>query len=138
MAFDKLKQFITDDYDESKGKKEDQYYDSKEAFKDSSASAKMMLLEPRAFSEAQTIANYLKSRMSVVVNMRRVTPDQAKRIIDFLSGSLYAIGGNLQKLGNGIFLCTPNNFAVEGKISEESKDTKTTKVKKDTNDEFDW
>lgn len=79
----------------------------------------MMLLEPRAYSESQQIADYLKNRSAVVVNLKRVTPDQAKRIVDFLYGTIYAIGGDLQKLGGGIFLCTPNNVNVEGKISDD-------------------
>ena len=83
----------------------------------------MMLLEPRAYSESQQIADYLKNRSAVVVNLKRVTPDQAKRIVDFLYGTIYAIGGDLQKLGGGIFLCTPNNVNVEGKISEEGNTT---------------
>ena len=51
--------------------------------------------------------------------MKRVTPEQAKRIIDFLSGTVYAIGGDLQKIGVGIFLCTPKNVNVEGSITDE-------------------
>lgn len=82
----------------------------------------MILLEPRAYSESQQIADYLKNNSSVVVNLRRVTPDQAKRIVDFLSGTIYAISGDLQKLGGGIFLCTPNSVNVEGKISDEGKE----------------
>ena len=98
--------------------------------------SKMILLEPRAFSEAQQIADYLRARNAVVVNLKRVTPDKAKRIIDFLSGTLYAINGSLQKLGNGIFLCTPNNVSVEGKMSsEEKKETKD--VKQDVED-YEW
>ena len=104
----------------------------------------MMLLEPRAYSESQQIADYLKLRNAVVVNLKRVTPDQAKRIVDFLSGTLYAINGDIQKLGGGIFLCTPNNVNVEGKISDDnapaSKSTKTSKKAKvdDDEDEFNW
>ena len=51
--------------------------------------------------------------------MKRVTQEQAKRIIDFLSGTVYAIGGDLQKIGVGIFLCTPKNVNVEGTISDD-------------------
>ncbi len=106
----------------------------------------MILLEPRAYSESQQIADYLKGNSSVVVNLRRVTPDQAKRIVDFLSGTIYAIGGDLQKLGGGIFLLTPSSVSVEGKISDESqkgKDQKReTKLNKDdeekNDDEFNW
>ena len=97
---------------------------------------KVMLLEPRAYSESQQIADYLKNRTQVIVNMKRVTPDQAKRIIDFLSGTIYAIGGHLEKLGGGIFLATPKNVNIEGKITDEAKNDKnaskkTTKIDDD-------
>ncbi len=98
--------------------------------RNSSAENTMILLEPRAYSESQQIADYLKSNSSVVVNLKRVTPDQAKRIVDFLSGTIYAIGGDLQKLGGGIFLCTPKNINVEGKISDDSANSKNNKNKK--------
>ena len=102
---------------------EDESYENND--KSSSKSGnKMILVEPRAYSESQQIADHLKRRNSVVVNLKRVTADQAKRIIDFLSGTLYAIGGDLQKLGNGIYLCTPKNVDVEGRISEEESDKK--------------
>lgn len=81
---------------------------------------KVILSEPRAYSESQQIADHLKNRNSVLVNLKRVTSDQAKRIIDFLSGTLYAIGGDLQKVGGGIYLCTPKNINVQGQISEEN------------------
>lgn len=83
--------------------------------------SKMILLEPRAFSEAQQIADYLRTRNTVVVNLKRVTSEQAKRIIDFLSGTIYALGGSIQKIGGGIFLCTPNNVNIQGKITEEKE-----------------
>jgi len=84
-------------------------------------SSKMILLEPRAYSEAQQIADYLKERNTVVVNLKRVTSEQAKRIVDFLSGTIYAIGGGMQKIGGGIFLCTPNNVNIQGKITDETE-----------------
>lgn len=86
--------------------------------------SKLILLEPRAYSESQQIADHLKNRHTVVVNLKRVTTDQAKRIVDFLSGTIYAIGGDLQKIGGGIFLLTPNNINVQGKISNDSDDKK--------------
>ena len=85
--------------------------------------SKMILLEPRAFSESQQIADHLKKRNTVVINLRRVTSDQAKRIIDFVSGAVYALKGHIEKIGSGIFLCTPNNVNIQGKITNE-KDTK--------------
>ena len=88
--------------------------------------AKMILLEPRAYSEAQQIADHLKKRNTVVVNLKRVTGEQAKRIMDFLSGTIYAIKGNIQKIGSGIFLCTPNNINVQGKITDDTEKEKET------------
>ena len=90
-----------------------------------SISNKIVCVEPRAYSESQQIADHLKRKNSVVVNLKRVTADQSKRIIDFLSGTLYAIGGDLQKLGNGIYLCTPKNVDVEGRMSDEESDKKS-------------
>ena len=122
MAFGNFKIFETKEEDID-ALSEDEYYTVTEsdAKKGTSSSNKMILVEPRAYSESQTIADHLKSRNSVVVNLKRVTTDQAKRIIDFLSGTLYAIGGDLQKIGEGIYLCTPKNIDVQGTISEEEK-----------------
>ena len=107
-------------YEDTKGKGKDNDTDSN--------GGKMILLEPRAYSESQQIADHLKKRNSVVVNLKRVTSDQAKRIIDFLSGCIYAIGGTMQKVGVGIYLCAPKNVDVQGKISEDNaKDKDATK-----------
>lgn len=100
----------------------DEYYklSAEEAAENNEGGSKMILLEPRAYSESQQIVDYLKNRNAVVVNLKRVTSDQAKRIVDFLSGTIYAIGGDLQKIGGGIFLCTPNNVNVQGKITDDN------------------
>ena len=136
MALDKLKAFLGgDDSDNEEVAQDEEFYStSREEYhaQNGIAGSKMMLLEPRAYSESQQIADYLKNRSAVVVNLKRVTPDQAKRIVDFLYGTIYAIGGDLQKLGGGIFLCTPNNVNVEGKISEDNVPvTKATRGKKE-------
>ena len=55
-------------------------------------SSKVVLLEPRTYSEAQGIADHLKGRRAVVINLQRMSTDQAVRIVDFLSGTVYAIG----------------------------------------------
>lgn len=142
MALDKFKNFFSGGEQETTEEVSTTEYYSEQIV---DSSNKMMLLEPRAYSESQQIADYLKNRSAVVVNLKRVTPDQAKRIVDFLSGTLYAIGGDLQKLGGGIFLCTPNNINVEGKISDDSNPTtKSTKGKKcekeevEEDEEFNW
>ena len=116
MALNKLKGFFTGEEPEVETTGEDSFYNvSKEEYHEQNgvAGSKMMLLEP----------------------------DQAKRIVDFLYGTIYAIGGSIQKLGGGIFLCTPNNVNVEGKISDESNENvKTVRGKKvekeDDEDDF--
>lgn len=79
--------------------------------------SKVVLCEPRSYGEAQEIADNLVNRRSVVINLERVDHHQAKRIVDFLSGTVYAISGDIQKLGAETFLCTPDNVEVSGTIS---------------------
>ena len=122
MALDSLNKALFPSNDDGVDVEDESYENNDKS--SSKSGNKMILVEPRAYSESQQIADHLKRRNSVVVNLKRVTADQAKRIIDFLSGTLYAIGGDLQKLGNGIYLCTPKNVDVEGRISEEESDKK--------------
>ncbi|MGV2469894.1 cell division protein SepF [Bacillus subtilis] len=81
-------------------------------------SSKVVLSEPRVYAEAQEIADHIKNRRAVVVNLQRIQHDQAKRIVDFLSGTVYALGGDIQRIGADIFLFTPENVDVSGTISE--------------------
>ena len=127
MALNKLKKFVTEEVMDDTSA--DEFYHADNTV----GVGKMILLEPRAYSESQEIADHLKKRNTVVVNMKRVTPDQAKRIVDFLSGTVYALEGDLQKIGMGIFLCTPKNVNVEGNISEEEE-----KGKKKTDIDLEW
>ena len=142
MALNGIKGFLglSDTEEKTTEEAEDRFYEvEKEEVQDETGSTKMVLIEPRAFSETNQIADHLKKRNAVVVNLRRVTPDQAKRIIDFLGGCLYAIKGDIQKLGGGAFLCTPNNVKVDGKITEENPKNLNKGTKKDKEeDEFNW
>lgn len=113
----------------------DQFYEVSAEESTPNGTSKMILLEPRAFSEATQIADYLKKRNTVVLNLKRVTKEQAKRIADFVSGTIYAIGGSMQNIGGGTFLCAPKNVNVEGKISGD-KDDKEPKEKDDLNIEW--
>ena len=138
MAFEGIKKALFDDGDNNKNAVEDNFYavSNKQLKEEESKNgSKMILVEPRAYSESQQIADYLKSRNTVVVNLKRVTSDQAKRLIDFLTGCIYAIGGSLQKLGNGIYLCAPNNVNVQGKMSDNEEKEKA-KTKYDSEIDF--
>ncbi|MDO5850805.1 MAG: cell division protein SepF [Methanobacteriaceae archaeon] len=126
--------FVVDGDSDGENGGVEEYYNAKESSSKDNSTGKMILLEPRAYSESQQIADHLKNRNSVVVNLKRVTADQAKRIIDFLSGCIYAIGGTMQKVGVGIYLCAPNNVNVQGKISDDAN----TKEKGNTEEEIEW
>ena len=126
MALNKIKKMLTDEVEDN-----DDTINADVTLQGNGG--KMILLEPRAYSESQQIADHLKKKNTVVVNMKRVTPDQAKRIVDFLSGTVYALGGDLQKIGGGIFLCTPKNVNVEGQISDDDD-----KGKKQKDIDLEW
>ena len=81
---------------------------------------KVMVVEPFAFDDAQHVADHLKNRKPVVVNLENTDKEVAKRMIDFISGTTYALGGTIQKIGNNIFLCAPNNVDVAYNTREES------------------
>jgi cell division inhibitor SepF len=80
--------------------------------------SKVILVEPRVYAEAQDITDHLKNRRAVVVNLQRISHEEGRQIVDFLSGAVYALGGDIQKIGSSIFLCTPDNVEISGNISE--------------------
>lgn len=84
----------------------------------SQKNVRVVLSEPRSYDEAQEIADHLRSRRAVIVNLQRVRSDLALRIVDFLSGTVYALSGSISKLGPNIFLCTPDSVEIQGTISE--------------------
>jgi len=81
-------------------------------------SSKVILVEPRVYAEAQDISEHLKNKRAVVVNLQRIERDQGVRIVDFLSGTVYALGGDIQRIGTDIFLCVPENVEVAGSITD--------------------
>jgi cell division inhibitor SepF len=84
----------------------------------SQRNTRVILAEPRSYEETQEIADHLRSRRPTVVNLQRVRPDQAIRIVDFLSGTVYALNGGISKIGPNIFLCTPDSVEIQGAISD--------------------
>ncbi|MBP0724827.1 cell division protein SepF [Bacillus sp. RG28] len=83
-----------------------------------SLSSKVVLVQPRDFAEAQVVADHLRSKRAVVINLQQMQIDQAKRFVDFLSGTVYAITGDIKKVGTNTFICTPDNVDISGTISE--------------------
>lgn len=82
---------------------------------DNSPSAlKVVVLQPESFEEARDITNHLKERKPIIVNMEALEKEVARRIVDFLSGSVYALDGDMKKISNGIFLVAPENVDIMG------------------------
>ena len=83
------------------------------------AQLKLVVMQPESFDDARDIANHLKNKKPVVMNLEFVEKDIARRIVDFLSGAVYAVDGNIQKVSNGIFIITPYNVGIMGDFKDE-------------------
>lgn len=83
------------------------------------AQLKLVVMQPETFEDARDIANHLKSKKPVVMNLESVDREVARRIVDFLSGAVYALDGNIQKVSNGIFLIAPYNVGIMGDFKDE-------------------
>jgi len=83
------------------------------------AQLKLVVMQPESFEEARDIANHLKSKKPVVMNLEAVDRDVQRRIVDFLSGAVFALDGNFQKVSNGIFLIAPYNVGIMGDFKDE-------------------
>ena len=74
---------------------------------------RVVVMEPDNFEEVQLVADHLKERRPVIVNLEEAPVELARRIVDFLSGTVYALDGGLERIGEAIFLLVPSNVAVE-------------------------
>ncbi len=82
-------------------------------------SIKMVISQPTTFEQSEEICNYLKERKSVIVNLEYVNKDVARRIVDFISGSVHALDGHIQKISNSIFLIAPINYEIANEMARE-------------------
>lgn len=86
------------------------------------AKTKMVLFEPRSFSEADEVAKRLKEGRAVVVNLHKLDREFAQRTIDFLTGVVFALDGKIQKIGTNVILCSPEDIGVQGSINVDGVD----------------
>lgn len=80
--------------------------------------SKVIIREPKQYSDAQNIADCLKESLPVFVNLQRLDKGEGRRVIDFLSGTIYAVDGEIQRVGNDLFLCTPKTVETDGAVTE--------------------
>lgn len=74
--------------------------------------SEVVVMEPRSFEEMPQAIRALRERKSVVLNLTIMDPDQAQRAVDFVAGGTYAIDGHQERIGESIFLFTPNCVQV--------------------------
>lgn len=79
--------------------------------------SKISLFEPKKYADVKEVANRLLSGQAAIVNFSAIEDSQAKRIVDFLTGTVYAIDGEIERIGDAIFLVTPHNYEISGSVS---------------------
>ena len=82
----------------------------------------MILVSPETFNETIKIANDLKKNKMVVVNLEDVEFEEGRKIVDFLSGTIYALGGSVNKISGKIIVFAPRFIEVQNTISVRRKD----------------
>ena len=127
--FDKMTNFFTgsdeelenEEYFENEKKEEPEFpvKKGKVVNINTTTQLKVVVVTPESFDEARDIAEHLKQKKPVVINLEGVEKDIARRIVDFLSGAVYSLNGNIQKISTGIFLIAPYNVGIMGDFKDE-------------------
>ena len=89
---------------------------------------KMVISQPTTFDQSQEICEFLKDKKSVIVNLEYVNKDVARRIVDFISGGVFALDGHIQKVSNSIFLIAPYNYEITKEMAREEISNKLSAV----------
>lgn len=77
---------------------------------------KLILIEPTDYDDVQNICDNLKNKKPIVINFENLDKDIARRMVDFVSGAVYALDGAIQKVSNGIVIAAPSNVDIMGSI----------------------
>ncbi|MGI6357605.1 MAG: cell division protein SepF [Bacillota bacterium] len=80
---------------------------------------KLVVLGPRSYDDVQQVADQLRAKRPVVVNLEMADPKARMRVLDFLSGAIYALGGRSQRVSELIFLFAPANVDINNLLDEE-------------------
>ncbi|MCK9526166.1 MAG: cell division protein SepF [Limnochordia bacterium] len=80
---------------------------------------KMFIMEPRNYEDVKEYVTHLRARRSLILRLHLVDKREAQRIVDFMSGTTYALEGNMRKLGETIFCFTPSSVAIEGDLESD-------------------
>ncbi|MBD5560740.1 MAG: cell division protein SepF [Clostridia bacterium] len=80
----------------------------------------LLIYKPSSYEETQNIIDNLKNNRPIIVNLDELDTDVAQRILDFISGAVYALSGNIRKAARNIFVVAPNEVDVSTNLSGES------------------
>ena len=85
-----------------------------------SSPMKVVIVEPKKYEEVTTIADHLKQKKAVIVNLENLNdPSIRKSIFEFMNGAVYVLDGGIQKVSKGIFILAPNNVDIDSSIKKE-------------------
>ncbi len=84
-----------------------------------SGSSEVYVIKPEDLGDAQTVADFLNSGMTIVINMEGIELTLAQRVIDIVYGACYAMGGSLNPISNNIFIAAPGSIEVTGDLRDE-------------------
>jgi cell division inhibitor SepF len=87
---------------------------------------KVVIVEPKKYDEVTTIADHLKNKRAVIVNLENLNDAIARKsIFDFMNGAVYVLDGTIQKVSKAIFILAPNNVDIDASIKKELENSKT-------------
>ncbi len=89
----------------------------------SGAPTKVVVIHFASFDDAKDAADHLKNKKPIVANLEKLDNESTRRVVDFLSGAVYGVGGKMQNVSNRIFLITPSNVEVMGNYRDSAKAT---------------
>ena len=80
------------------------------------SSSKMVITQPTCYNDVEEVGTYLKNKKSVIINLENVGKEDARRVLDFLSGATFMIEGNIQKVSSLIYLMTPRTVEIQNDL----------------------
>ncbi len=102
--------------EESKG-----LFGSRKSTKNTVQPVKVVIMQPTKFENAEEICDLLREKKAIIINLEYVNKDEARRIIDVISGAAHVLDGYMQKISNSIFLIAPYNYDITSETKDEAK-----------------
>lgn len=76
----------------------------------------IVVVKPRCFNNSTEVADQIKQRRPVIIDVGNLDPEEARRVVDFIAGTVYGLNGDIQKVSGGIFVATPAAYEISGEF----------------------